>query len=745
MGAPNMVEWCGGSVTAPGWGDQPNYPAQQSGKPIDITMKSYIQLLEDGFMISDAKNTNQNQILASRMPHGALVFQVTPTSYTGQIFTVNNIATPSYTASCDSAYVIAAAVPGVANSTPCVNTINGAVPSAMVYQAVPACNPGFVSLNGGPCSALCNAGSPTGCTGMYTFGTDTSIPYTTGCMPNSVAGALGASNAWVSGVSTCTACAGNNISAGWTSGPPNTCAATTLANFGTPLCTNAITNTVSVQFTGGSANATSPPTASDMLTATSVLGLSPLAGGVVGTASCTYSAVGLAATCGTATCTTTGAGAFTCVGSGIVADYGFGCAAVGVPPVGSLADAVSVPAFSCSAGGASTGATAMKAVFSGANYPAGSLGVSAADLAYVNAGQYAFSPNTVSRGSQTFASAASGTAVGTCVVTALNTVTCYGFPLAAGYQCSVAGSAAVAGPVLACTSSTAWYALYSSTTCYTGSPTVSAACCSAIVSTFKAGGSMPGCLCEAETAAFILGALGSAGNQPQGKAAIPLVGANGYLFQCAAAGNLTGVKWPTGNSASPYDCGSSFIPVPAVIPGSVRAPYVMAVTNSSAIIRWRTATAGASTVSCGTSMAALSICAYTDLYNGNSAVVEHSSQLLGLTAGTVYYYAVGSSAASATQFFKTAPAVSASPTSLRMWVMGDYGEQSGGSPSTVITDNMQQQNVLTSWLNYEAATGKQADLFLSLGDTTYNSGACHSCPEAQGLWLAQLGTAWARL
>jgi len=371
----------------------------------------------------------------------------------------------------------------------------------------------------------------------------------------------------------------------------------------------------------------------------------------------------------------------------------------------------------------------MMAVFSGANYPAGYTGVvSAADLVYVNAGQYTIAPNTVSRAMQTFVSAASGSAAGTCVVTALNTVTCYGFPLAAGYQCNAIGAAAVAGPVLACTSSTAWYALYNPSTCLTpGNPTVSSACCAALVSTFGTAGTMAGCLCEAETAGFLLGALGSAGNAPLGMTIVaPLVGANGYLNQCAAAGNLTGVKWPTGNSASPFDCGTSFIPVPAVIPGSVRAPYVMAVTNNSAIIRWRTAVAAASTVSCGPSPSALTICAYTDLYSSTSPVLEHSAQLTGLTAGTVYYYAVGGAAAgSATQFFKTAPAVSAAPTSARMWIMGDYGEQSGGSPTTLISDNMQQQNVLTSWLNYEAATGKQADLFLSTGDTTYNTGACH--------------------
>ena len=97
--APNMAEWCGGSVTSPGFGEA--FGALVAGKPVTALEQYTSNLLEDGFMISDAPN-----LVASRMLHGALVFRVTPTSYTGQMFTINNMASRTYLPSCDNAFVI---------------------------------------------------------------------------------------------------------------------------------------------------------------------------------------------------------------------------------------------------------------------------------------------------------------------------------------------------------------------------------------------------------------------------------------------------------------------------------------------------------------------------------------------------------------------------------------------------------------------------------------------------------------
>ena len=132
-GVPNMAEWCGGAVTSPGWGDQAaGYASILPGRAIDQSTVPLMNLVEDGFRISD------KGLLASRMPKGALVFQVTPTTYTGQMFTVNNIATRAYAPSCDNSFVIPASSPGSATATACVNTIGGVVPGPMVAAPAPS-------------------------------------------------------------------------------------------------------------------------------------------------------------------------------------------------------------------------------------------------------------------------------------------------------------------------------------------------------------------------------------------------------------------------------------------------------------------------------------------------------------------------------------------------------------------------------------------------------------------------------
>lgn len=124
-GTPNMAEWCGGSVTSPGYGEA--YGAPIAGKAIDQSQASLMGLIEDGFMISDAPN-----LVASRMPKGALVFQVTPKSYVGHMFTVNNIATRVYSPSCDNAFLVPSNAPGSMLPSPCVNTVMGLMLGPMI-------------------------------------------------------------------------------------------------------------------------------------------------------------------------------------------------------------------------------------------------------------------------------------------------------------------------------------------------------------------------------------------------------------------------------------------------------------------------------------------------------------------------------------------------------------------------------------------------------------------------------------
>lgn len=154
-----------------------------------------------------------------------------------------------------------------------------------------------------------------------------------------------------------------------------------------------------------------------------------------------------------------------------------------------------------------------------------------------------------------------------------------------------------------------------------------------------------------------------------------------------------------------------------IVPGSTRSPYLMVPTTSSITIRWRTATAMPTVVSYGLSPTNLTMTLTQDV---GAPVLEHSAVIRNLTAGTMYYYAAGSSAATSTStsaralchwfsadprtlekepgklsclniglfhvvntdslsscpfldsYFKTAPVVG-SYGSTRFWVVGDFG------------------------------------------------------------------------
>ena len=287
-----------------------------------------------------------------------------------------------------------------------------------------------------------------------------------------------------------------------------------------------------------------------------------------------------------------------------------------------------------------------------------------------------------------------------------------------------------------------YYAIYLG--CIAGQP--SASCCAAIeasVGLFAASNTSAytsvNCLCEAETAGFMLGALGTAGNAPAGVAALPLLGNSGIMQQCVNLGLFQSmVYWPTGNASNPNDCGAGLVVPPNPLPGSTRAPYLMNVTSTSVVVKWRTAVPIATVVNYGTSAASLGSSVATDMVGGTGAVLDHAALITGLTAGTTYFYAVSQPAASQTvaynvsagastvgnssMYFKTAPAVNAT-ASLRFWVHGDFGSQSSGAPTNQVFDSGHQAGVLASWLAYETASGRKADAWLATGDTVYNTGS----------------------
>ena len=268
-------------------------------------------------------------------------------------------------------------------------------------------------------------------------------------------------------------------------------------------------------------------------------------------------------------------------------------------------------------------------------------------------------------------------------------------------------------------------------------------CCPALRAIYGAGTSSLGrnCLCEAEFAAFVIGALGSAGGTAKGSIpgyalGVGATGPSGLLQQCAASGTVSpafDVYWLTGyGSSNANDCsaaGGPGLQLPShPFVDSVRLPYVMNVTSTSAVIRWRTAAATATvSVKCGTSAASLNSCSSGDLWYGSAATIDHYAWLGGLNPGTVYYYSVAGPNGTATGKFKTALAAGAgsstAATNLRFFVMGDYGSQSASAHSINVMDSQHQALSFASWLAFEAATGRQADAWLSLGDTVYYTGS----------------------
>jgi hypothetical protein len=139
-----------------------------------------------------------------------------------------------------------------------------------------------------------------------------------------------------------------------------------------------------------------------------------------------------------------------------------------------------------------------------------------------------------------------------------------------------------------------------------------------------------------------------------------------------------------------------------------RGPYLQLGTPTSIVVRWRTDLATDSRVRYGASPASP-----TSFSDNPTVTTEHEVTLSGLTSDTLYYYSVGSTAATlaggdTNHFFVTYPPAG-TPVPTRIWVLGDSG-----------TANASAQAVRNAYLN---ATGsRHTDLWLMLGDNAYNSG-----------------------
>src|SRR6185295_8139927 len=143
----------------------------------------------------------------------------------------------------------------------------------------------------------------------------------------------------------------------------------------------------------------------------------------------------------------------------------------------------------------------------------------------------------------------------------------------------------------------------------------------------------------------------------------------------------------------------------------VRGPYLQSGSTTGAVVRWRTDQVSDAIVRWGTSLSSLpNFAVQTNVQN------DHIVRLTGLQPNTKYFYSIGSSSrqlAGGTNFggsnfwFNTHPPVGTQgPT--RFWVLGDPG-----------TANANQMAVRDAYLSMVAAGGKEADIWLMLGDNAY--------------------------
>lgn len=139
-----------------------------------------------------------------------------------------------------------------------------------------------------------------------------------------------------------------------------------------------------------------------------------------------------------------------------------------------------------------------------------------------------------------------------------------------------------------------------------------------------------------------------------------------------------------------------------------RGPYPQLASPTSVTLVWRTLLPSDARVIYGASPAMLNLTA-----TRRTTATQHELKLTGLSPGTRYYYAVGSSTrtlagADSEHYFDTAPAPG-TRAPFRMWIVGDSG-----------TGDLNQLAVRDSMLRFVG--GVRPDLFLHMGDMAYSDG-----------------------
>ena len=136
-------------------------------------------------------------------------------------------------------------------------------------------------------------------------------------------------------------------------------------------------------------------------------------------------------------------------------------------------------------------------------------------------------------------------------------------------------------------------------------------------------------------------------------------------------------------------------------------------TTSEMTIRWRTSVATNSVVRYGTSLFDLNLAA-----TNSAPTKEHEVRLTGLSAGTAYYYSVGTSsdvlATGNDYVFYTAPSA---PKPIRIWAIGDAG--TGNANQALVRD---KYYTYFNGVKSDDAINHPLDVWLMLGDNAYPSG-----------------------
>jgi len=139
-----------------------------------------------------------------------------------------------------------------------------------------------------------------------------------------------------------------------------------------------------------------------------------------------------------------------------------------------------------------------------------------------------------------------------------------------------------------------------------------------------------------------------------------------------------------------------------------RGPYLQSGTSTSIIVKWRTSSETNSKVWYGLNPGDLN-----QTIEQFDNPIDHEVTIAGLTANTVYYYAVGDSVAQMVggdnqHYFKTAPVLGVS-VPMTAWILGDCG-----------TANSDQEDVRDAY--YEYIGNNHTDMVLLLGDNAYSDG-----------------------